>query len=85
MRATGETGREALESLGRDGRTALLELSEATAIVRTSLRAWDRGDLSTDELTAALRRTDAMDAAERRAYDDVLEATGDDTVKQLTR
>jgi len=26
-----------------------------------------------------------MDAAERRAYDDVPEATGDDTVKQLTR
>ncbi|CCQ33767.1 Calcium-binding protein [Halorhabdus tiamatea SARL4B] len=85
VRTTGETGREALESLGRDGRAALLELSEATATVRTSLRAWDRGDLSTNELTAALRRTDAMDAAERRAYDDVLEATGDDAVEVMAK
>ncbi|MDS0255804.1 hypothetical protein [Haloarcula argentinensis] len=41
IRTTGETGREALESLGINvnGRAALLQLSEATTTVRTSPRA----------------------------------------------
>jgi len=80
VRATGETGKEALEQLSDPGRRALLRLDDVET-ERAILRTWARGDISTDHLTTALRRVDDMSHSERRIYKMVARATGDDAVE----
>ncbi|WP_181686657.1 hypothetical protein [Halorhabdus salina] len=85
VRATGQTGKRALQELGTDGRAALLRLSDDIETERAILRAWENGDLSTEHLTTALRRVEEMSVTERRIYKQMARVSGDDAVEVMAK
>ncbi|AEM58927.1 hypothetical protein [Haloarcula hispanica] len=82
---TGPSGRRALNDLAesdQDAADALLQMDDA-ATQRRFVRAYESGEVDSDELTTALRRYDELDANEKRTADAMVMRGGDDGVSLL--
>jgi len=85
VRATGTTGREALESLGKDGRAALLRLSDDVTTTRSILKVWQGGDISTREMGTLLRHLNEVSGDEAKIADDIIDSSGDGGIELLAK
>ncbi|WP_181686659.1 VWA domain-containing protein [Halorhabdus salina] len=85
VRATGQTGKRALQELGTDGRAALLELSDQIKTERAILRAWERGEIDTGELASTLRRFDGMADDEFSIANGIVRRSDDEGLELLRR
>ncbi|WP_225306840.1 colicin D domain-containing protein [Haloarcula hispanica] len=66
----------------QDAADALLQMDDA-ATQRRFVRAYESGEVDSDELTTALRRYDELDANEKRTADAMVMRGGDDGVSLL--
>ncbi|KOX92428.1 hypothetical protein AMS69_13805 [Haloarcula rubripromontorii] len=87
MRRTGDSGRELMLDLHSSGDQRALEtfvaMDDVPATQRAFARAYESGDLGSDEMATALKRYDELDSREQDAADELIADTGDDGTEFL--
>ncbi|WP_159076951.1 hypothetical protein [Halococcoides cellulosivorans] len=81
------SGQRALNALAKtdsDAADVLLKMDDRVAQMRFA-KAYDSGDIDSDELATALRRYDDLDRPGKQAADEMIAATGDDAVGVLAK
>lgn len=80
VNALGAKGRRALVAVSDEGKQAMLRMADDVRTLNRKVTAWERGRISTRELTRVMVRYNRLDAADQRAFARIVQTGGDDAV-----